>query len=229
MSKYKVGDTVKVVRMTGPNAEGRKHYIGETFTIKKLNPNGSHLDEHYSVEGECPYIFFVDELEHYMKEQKVFTKSDLKPGYVVKYRDGSLRMVIQVKDRSEYGLVHHSSGWHSLSCYTDDLVDRDNNPELDICAVYGYCAIGTDCLKADTEGRPILWERVKKLLYNGKVVCIDNVNNTGNYTVGKIYQFVEGKLTTDGGSKLPYLDTNKIYSFDDWDNFTNSKFIEIKE
>jgi hypothetical protein len=70
----------------------------------------------------------------------------------------------------------------------------------------------------------------KKPLYNGKVVCVDNVHNLSAYTIGKIYQFVEGRITTNEGYKLPFdSDPTKIYSFEDWSKFTSSKFIEIVE
>lgn len=63
--------------------------------------------------------------------------------------------------------------------------------------------------------------------YNGKVVCVDNYRNLCAYSVGKIYQFVNGKLTDNHGNKLP-LD-NPIRSFKEWQEFTSSKFIEIVE
>lgn len=69
-----------------------------------------------------------------------------------------------------------------------------------------------------------------KPLYNGKVVCIDNAGvNIGNYTVGKIYQFENGVLTTDCGHKFPGYGCNSIHSFDEWQKWTKSKFIEVVE
>ena len=65
-----------------------------------------------------------------------------------------------------------------------------------------------------------------KPLYNGKVVCIDNKCNSRNYTVGKIYQFVNGQLKTDCADVLP---KERVSSFEEWAKFTSAKFIEIKE
>lgn len=64
-------------------------------------------------------------------------------------------------------------------------------------------------------------------LYNGKVVCVDNKRNLTKYTVGKIYQFTDGALTDDYGCKTPY--NCNIHSFEEWEKFTSSKFIEVKE
>jgi hypothetical protein len=66
--------------------------------------------------------------------------------------------------------------------------------------------------------------------YNGKVVCIDNRHNTDNYTIGKIYQFVDGVLTSDCGYKMDADSNGKPFtSFKSWSNWTNSKFIEVVE
>ena len=66
-----------------------------------------------------------------------------------------------------------------------------------------------------------------KTLYNGKVVCIDLCGcNKRIYTVGKIYQFVDGKIKTDEGCPIPF---NPVHSFEEWNSLSDSKFIEIKE
>ena len=67
----------------------------------------------------------------------------------------------------------------------------------------------------------------KEEYYNGKVVCVSNENNPQIYTVGKIYQFVDGKFTDDNGADMPQL--CKIKDFKQWQKYTSSKFIEIKE
>jgi hypothetical protein len=67
-----------------------------------------------------------------------------------------------------------------------------------------------------------------KRLYNGKVVCIDlNESNAHNYTVGKIYQFKDGVLTTDCGIK--FGTHHPFRSFREWQLWTNSTFIEVIE
>lgn len=63
--------------------------------------------------------------------------------------------------------------------------------------------------------------------YNGKVICVDNICNTNNYTVGKIYEFVDGSLISDGGITMPI--GKKVTSFEDWCNFSGSKWVKLVE
>lgn len=63
--------------------------------------------------------------------------------------------------------------------------------------------------------------------YNGKVVCLDNDHNTSNYTVGKIYEFKDGKLKTDNGYMLPL--SKSVKSFKEFTNYSSSKWLEIVE
>ncbi len=63
--------------------------------------------------------------------------------------------------------------------------------------------------------------------YNGKVVCVDLRGQNGcSYTEGKIYQFKDGYMTDDVGYTMP---KDAVYSFEEWQKFTSSKFIEIVE
>ena len=74
-------------------------------------------------------------------------------------------------------------------------------------------------------------ERDTKKLYNGKVVCIDLCGwNIGAYTVGKIYEFKNGCITCDDGFVIDSDNRGKkFYSFEDFQNFSGSKFIEVVE
>lgn len=60
--------------------------------------------------------------------------------------------------------------------------------------------------------------------YNGFVICIDNTRNTEIYTVGKIYEFKDGKLTNDKGKQYP---VNPVRSFNEWCEWTTAKFKEL--
>ena len=71
-----------------------------------------------------------------------------------------------------------------------------------------------------------LFEEKKSELYNGKVICIDNIGNPTEYTTGKIYEFKDGMLTTNAGDKLPY---GGVRSFKEWTNFSCSKWLEVVE
>ena len=67
--------------------------------------------------------------------------------------------------------------------------------------------------------------------YNGKVVCVDNVNNQTAYTIGKVYKFENGVLINDNGNEIkPNLTPYKRFrSFEEFSNWTGSKFIEVVE
>lgn len=70
----------------------------------------------------------------------------------------------------------------------------------------------------------------EKPLYNGKVVCVDhNGNNQDAYTIGRIYQFRNGCIVNDTGNEIPCFEASKIHSFDEWVEFSASKWIEIVE
>lgn len=61
--------------------------------------------------------------------------------------------------------------------------------------------------------------------YNGKVVCVDKPNMCGCYTVGKIYQIVDGVMRDDYGDPKGDL----VRSFDEWQRFSQSKWLEVVE
>lgn len=77
-------------------------------------------------------------------------------------------------------------------------------------------------------GRLFEAEPEKPKLYNGKVVCIHVACNEGTYTVGKIYQFVDGKITADSGRKFGGWN-GAFTSFEDFAKWTSSEFIEVVE
>ena len=61
--------------------------------------------------------------------------------------------------------------------------------------------------------------------YTGKVVCLDTCK-CSIYTVGKCYQFKEGKFFDKNDSKFL---CPLIYSFDQWTKFSSAKWLEIVE
>ena len=69
----------------------------------------------------------------------------------------------------------------------------------------------------------------KPIYYNGKVVCVKKVSSGAAYTVGKIYEFKNGRVRIDNGSTFP--SGEPIKSLDEWNDFnwTLAKFIELKE
>lgn len=74
----------------------------------------------------------------------------------------------------------------------------------------------------------LIQNKVKKpIYYNGKVVCIKAARKCP-YTVGKIYEFIDGRVRIDDGCTVPYRD--RIKSLEDWDiGEWGAEFIELKE
>lgn len=67
----------------------------------------------------------------------------------------------------------------------------------------------------------------KPKYYNGKVVCV-KAGYKCPYTIGKIYEFVNGHVCIDDGCTVPYKD--RIKSLDEWNSGEwGAEFIELKE
>lgn len=101
---------------------------------------------------------------------------------------------------------------HSYWCpYAVKTPNYRNGNERLWCKVTGYAPV----------------EPPKPKYYNGKVVCIDNGGNLAKYTIGKIYEFIDGHMIDNFGKKTPMY--TKIESFDHFVNWTASKFIPLVE
>lgn len=220
---FKIGDKVKAVRA---RLDHKAKHIGQTFTIREINPNGAMFAEtHYGVveRNECIYIWFNDELK-LVEEKKVFTAKDLKTGMFGYFDNETDDWFVIAGDRFIY----------QKGC-GDDVSKLNDNLEMPsgrkITALYE----GKGFYHAKRPSNTPIWKREKeKPLYNGKVVCVDATLNEF-YTVGKIYQFKDGQLTADHGRQYPKDNINpakniaKIHNFEEWSNWSTAKWIEIKE
>lgn len=114
-------------------------------------------------------------------ENKKFTKDDIKPGYIVKMRDGSLNMVT-INNYNELIMVDKNGGWMHIDSYTKDLRNNgshswfhvDADPKYDIMEVYGGCRLHHRALVLDVEDRELLWKREPEKTCDicaHKVVC----------------------------------------------------------
>lgn len=87
-------------------------------------------------------------------------KSDLKPGYVVKYRNGDLRIIAETE--KEMIIKNTESDlWNSLKFYNDDLTHTSKDEDyrmFDIVEVYGFGNTQYAC-EATTKSRTRLWKR----------------------------------------------------------------------
>ena len=93
------------------------------------------------------------------------TKSELKPGYVVRYRNGNLRMIMPLRD--ELVLIEMEKNdprWSTLTYHNEDLTCR-SSPNCDIVEVYGYSDTRTSVWKFNPNDRQLLWKRSEKKKY----------------------------------------------------------------
>ena len=119
--KFKIGDRVKVINCKIGGRECKN--FGKIFTIKSTDKNGNRFP--YELYG-TPEFFGDNELELVNK----FTKSDLKDGDIVTYRNGDKRTVIAKKLINSGGYIAKK-----LDDYTDELKDTISGINLDIVKI----------------------------------------------------------------------------------------------
>ena len=91
-------------------------------------------------------------------------KSDLKDGYVVKYRNGNLRMVISINDGM--ALVGDHGQWMDVAVYNDNLTNSyENSSQFDIVEVWGRTDLPNRALNVGTANRKSIWVRTSKQYY----------------------------------------------------------------
>lgn len=129
MSKFKVGDKVKIVRSSvnsNLSLSERNIAIGEEYVIESVNPNSLNTcRDHYGLVGSN-FVVYDYELE--LVASKPFTKSDLKDGMVVEYRCGWMELVLGEK-------TVDGTGSHSLCNFDDELINKESR-DSDIIRVY---------------------------------------------------------------------------------------------
>lgn len=92
-----------------------------------------------------------------MKQE--FTKADLKAGYLVKDRQGDIKMVMPTQD-SMIVVYKDGASWGDMNYINDDLTYKDSrHNEFDIMKVYGFSKYGIEVLGFKIGNRPLLWER----------------------------------------------------------------------
>lgn len=106
--------------------------------------NGGYQSYDYSEK----YKYKILEWSDYM--QKKFTKSDLKSGMVVEYRDGGRRLVI---DECLVGKDSH----YELSAYNENL--KNEYPRLTIMKVFKICRRAILGNILDDDNLELIWER----------------------------------------------------------------------
>ena len=93
------------------------------------------------------------------------TKSELKPGYVVRYRDGNLRMVMPLENELILvEMVFEDPCYSTLTYHNEDLTCR-HCPSCDIMEVYGFSNSRWYVWTFEENDRELLWQRNKKKKY----------------------------------------------------------------
>ena len=149
MAKFKVGDRVRVVKITS-NPQ-KKKYIGAICTIKNIDPNGknAYTVPHYQMrEDSIMYIFLENELELIS-----FTKSDLKDGMVIECHDTTRRMIMGDN-------ISGHSTFVKLGDFTNTL-EHKKFRELTIDKVYKSTATTLNDYFAN-KYLTLIWERPKE-------------------------------------------------------------------
>jgi hypothetical protein len=99
-------------------------------------------------------ISYTEMMQLLGKTMKEFTKSDLKTGMVVRYRDGEYRIFI---DKVLMGI----GGFNVLSLYNDSLIGI-NNSNVDIVAVYSMSEARPIDIYLKGEHLTLIWERTEQ-------------------------------------------------------------------
>lgn len=123
--KFKVGDTVRVVRC---RTHGNCEHINIIGKIIDIVANSCFP---YELEN-CEEIFREDELE--LVQEKQFTKADLRDGDIVIYRNGEKRIVNKTANK-----IVHMEDFRNLSFYLCDFredLTNTNGREYDIIKIY---------------------------------------------------------------------------------------------
>lgn len=91
-----------------------------------------------------------------------FELGDIRPGYVVKFRNGNLRLVAEAGEKSLHILVDPvERDWLYKCMWNRDLTCLGEDRDRDIVEVWGCVKEGdyANALTATTEGRELLWKR----------------------------------------------------------------------
>lgn len=225
---------VKMVDYVRPIRE-RKFTIGKVYEVKNnyiIADNGEKFHSwSFPHNGKADFealkkwfsSWYVFEL---VEDEKMFTKKDLKTGMFGYFDNETNDYFVIVGDR----FIYQKGLGDEVSKLNDNLAMPSGRK---ITALYEASCFD-QATTSKQLGRKLIWKRGEKKpieekpLYNGKVVCVDlRGANANNYTVGKIYEFKNGRMTSDSG--YTFGKNGEFHTFKDWEDYSSSKFIEVKE
>lgn len=159
---------------------------------------------------------------------------------------GQVHTILNINPNREFGYyLENCNGWLwkeddlELAVCQDKIVITNDGKTTKATLYHGdtKTVATAKCSPEDTfdfnVGAKMAMERLMEAVeppkyYNGKIVCIDNCGNLNKYTVGKIYTIEDGVIIdSNDGVKCPTYSPCK--TFKDWEDFSSSKWLEIKE
>lgn len=175
MSKFKVGDRVRRTKDFPGGYFGLPYIprgtIGTVIGDESCTCPRVKFDGYPPVKSDNKYMELVD-----------FTKSDLKPGYVVEFRSGRKALILPYHDvRGDCDALlmvydaPNSWSWDPVdACLSDDLLWKTDNGDKsqDVIRVYGLSVVGGRAISAESvDDRRILWERKEPKKMTVAEVC----------------------------------------------------------
>lgn len=222
--KYKIGDKVRIIN-TKKGFEHRKEYIGQTVTVKRVNPNGerTYNEPHYSVKENIPFIFFESELASVpVNTQKIVITSDGTETLARLY-DGNKVIKTATAKCSPADTFDFETG---ARIAFDRLIESPLTKALKKLRD-AVASVKVPKFEVKVELKP--YEPPK--YYNGKVVCVEKSASYMAYTVGKVYEFKDGRVKIDNEYILPPAGRKAVETLAEWNNDATNygKFIPFVE
>lgn len=115
----------------------------------------------------CPYDYYkknkytILEWSDYMRKE--FTKTDLKDGMVVEYRDGKRRLVLNNR-------LIGKDGYYELNKYGEDMKDKESS-QRDIMRVFKIVITTTLGYIFRIENLELIWERTEVKRMTAEEMC----------------------------------------------------------
>ena len=207
-AKFKVGDRVRAVKEYGEN----KSIVGKVGTIKHIT-------------GDTPYKRYAVEFDETIRNGHACNKKGKSghcwwcDGNVIELEHENNKIIITADGKTTTAKMYSGKTLvksAKADCHPDDEFDFNIGATIALERLTGY-VLGQ--LESTLE---------EEHFYNGKVVCVKNENLESYFTVGKIYDVVDGLLKADVKDRqldnirsIDYL--NSVFSGN------RLKFLEIVE
>lgn len=207
-AKFKVGDRVRAVKEYG----GNKSIVGKVGTIKHIT-------------GDTPYKRYAVEFDETIRIGHTCNKKGKSghcwwcDGNVIELEHENNKIIITADGKTTTAKMYDGKKLvksAKADCHPDDEFDFEKGTGIAISRLLDWDFVPDE----DTLD--------EEHFYNGKVVCVKNENLESYFTVGKIYDVVDGLLKADVKDRqldnirsIDYL--NSVFSGN------RLKFLEIVE